>query len=127
MVDVPPEILLVPLIGHTRGHAGVAVQSPRGWMLLAGDAYFFHGEMDVEHPRCTPGLRLYQTMMEKDRAARLQNQRRLRELKRRHGESVDIFCSHDLSEFEHAAHRTAQVPAEAPAAFGLPSFGQAVG
>lgn len=127
MSGVPPEILLVPLIGHTRGHAGVAVQSPRGWMLLAGDAYFFHGEMDVDHPHCTAGLRLYQTMMEKDRMLRLQNQHRLRQLKRRHGETVDIFCSHDLREFERAAHRTSQVPAHAPAAFGLPTLGQAVG
>src|SRR5690606_15327532 len=65
---VPPEILLVPLPGHTFGHAGVAVRGRRGWMLLAGDAYFFRGEMDAERPWCTPGLRLYQWMMEKDRA-----------------------------------------------------------
>ena len=35
-------------------------------------------EMDVEKPWCTPGLRLYQTMLEKDRRARLRNQQRLR-------------------------------------------------
>ncbi|MEY2933915.1 MAG: hypothetical protein RL033_4664 [Pseudomonadota bacterium] len=122
MAEVPPEILLVPLIGHTLGHAGVAVQSPRGWMLLAGDAYFHHAEMDLERPYCPPGLRLYQAMMDTDRVARVQNQRRLRELKRRHGETVDVFCSHDLREFERAAHRTAQVPAAVPAAFGLPGY-----
>ncbi len=127
MDGVPPEILLVPLLGHTHGHAGVAVQSPRGWMLLAGDAYFFHGEMDLLHPHCTPGLRLYQTMMEKDRPLRLQNQRRLRELKKRHGETVDLFCSHDLREFERAAQRTAQTPAEAPVSFDLTALGHAVG
>src|SRR4051812_2601303 len=37
---LPPEILLVPLIGHTHGHAGVAVHAANGWRLLAGDAYF---------------------------------------------------------------------------------------
>jgi ABC-type proline/glycine betaine transport system ATPase subunit len=67
-------------------------------------------------------LRLYQAMMDTDRVARVQNQRRLRELKRRHGETVDVFCSHDLREFERAAHRTAQVPAAVPAAFGLPGY-----
>ena len=37
---LPPEILLIPLHGHTRGHSGVAVQSKSGWLLHAGDAYF---------------------------------------------------------------------------------------
>ena len=42
---LPPDILLVPLIGHTFGHAGVAVRRDRDWLLLAGDAYFFHAEL----------------------------------------------------------------------------------
>jgi glyoxylase-like metal-dependent hydrolase (beta-lactamase superfamily II) len=109
---VPPEIALIPLIGHTHGHAGVAVQSDSGWVLLAGDAYFFHAEMNLTRPRCTPGLRLYQTMMEKDRQARLQNQNRLRALERAHGREVDLFCSHDVTEFERHAGRSARIPAE---------------
>jgi glyoxylase-like metal-dependent hydrolase (beta-lactamase superfamily II) len=116
MEGVPPEILLVPLIGHTHGHAGVAVQSSQGWKLLAGDAYFFHGEMDLDRPWCTPGLRFYQFMLEKDRKARLQNQARLRELRRHHGGEVELFCSHDVAEFERCAARPAGVPAEALAA-----------
>jgi len=35
LVGVPLEILLVPLIGHTHGRAGVAVQASTGWKLLA--------------------------------------------------------------------------------------------
>jgi glyoxylase-like metal-dependent hydrolase (beta-lactamase superfamily II) len=102
---VPPEILLVPLPGHTLGHAGVAVERAGGsWTLQAGDAYFYHAEMDLARPRCTPGLRFYQWMMEQDRGARLQNQQRLRELKRDHGKSVRIMSSHDVREFESAAH-----------------------
>jgi glyoxylase-like metal-dependent hydrolase (beta-lactamase superfamily II) len=108
---LPPEILLVPLVGHTLGHAGVAVRRDDDWLLLAGDAYFYHAEMDPERPRCTPGLRLYQTLMEKDRPARLLNQRRLRELKRAHGPQVTIVCSHDVREFEHAAGRPYDAPA----------------
>lgn len=60
---LPPEIVLVPLPGHTLGHAGVAIQTPAGWLLNAGDAYFFRGEMDVDRPHCTPGLAGYQRMM----------------------------------------------------------------
>jgi glyoxylase-like metal-dependent hydrolase (beta-lactamase superfamily II) len=104
---VPPEILLVPLVGHTVGHAGVAVERTGGsWILQAGDAYFYHAEMDVERPRCTPGLRFYQWMMEQDRPARLRNQQRLRDLKREHPKAVRIISSHDVMEFEGTAHRS---------------------
>lgn len=53
--SLPPEIALVPLLGHTLGHAGVAVHRGDKWLLQAGDAYFFHAEMDPQRPRCTPG------------------------------------------------------------------------
>lgn len=108
--DLPPEILLVPLPGHTHGHAGVAVTGPNGsWLLLTGDAYFHHAEMDLERPWCTPGLRFYQTLMEKDRHLRLANQERLRELRRTQS-SVALFCSHDPLEFERLSGRTMETP-----------------
>lgn len=97
---LPPEILMVPLPGHTFGHAGVAIDTGHGWVLNAGDAYFYRGEMDLEHTRCTPGLRGYQMLMEVDRKRRLGNQSRLRDLKRRHGGEVTVFCSHDQIELE---------------------------
>jgi glyoxylase-like metal-dependent hydrolase (beta-lactamase superfamily II) len=106
VAGVSSEVLLVPLCGHTLGHAGVAVRRLGDWLLLAGDAYFYRGEMDLKRPHCRPGLAMYQTLMEKDRRARLANQRRLRELRRRHGGEVTILCSHDVVEFEAAAgHR----------------------
>jgi hypothetical protein len=56
--------------------------------------------MDADHPYCTPGLKLYQSLLETDRAARLATQARLRTLKREHGPEVLIFCAHDLKELE---------------------------
>lgn len=111
---LPPELLLVPLIGHTFGHGGIAIQRDAGWLLLAGDAYFYHAEMDLERPWCTPGLRAYQTMMEKDRKARLANQARLRELRRSQQGRVEIFCSHDVLEFERLAGHPERTPAAPP-------------
>ena len=107
---LPPEILLVPLPGHTHGHAGVAVRHDGRWLLLTGDAYFFHREMDPHDAWCTPGLRFYQTLMEKDRGERLRNQRRLRELRRSHGDAVRLFCSHDPHEYEELSGRTMGTP-----------------
>jgi len=114
--DLPglgPDLLMVPLPGHTYGHAGVAVREEGRWKLLVGDAYFHEDEMDLRQPRCTPGLRLYQAMLEKDRPARLFNQRRLRALKRNHADEVVVFSGHDLAEYERLSGRSGRVPAEA--------------
>lgn len=99
---LPPEVLMIPLPGHTHGHAGIAIHGGTGWLLQAGDAYFHHREMEPE-PWCTPGLRLYQTLMEKDRRSRLDNQARLRRLAQ--GGEVEVFCAHDPHEFERLAGR----------------------
>jgi glyoxylase-like metal-dependent hydrolase (beta-lactamase superfamily II) len=102
------------LIGHTLGHAAVAIRHGEGWRMLAGDAYFHYREMDLKEPWCTPGLRAYQWLMDKDRRARLMNQRRLRELRATHPE-VDIFCSHDPTEFQRLARRSmAELPEPVP-------------
>ena len=97
---LPPEILMVPMPGHTWGHAGVAIASDDGWVLNAGDAYFYRRELDSDRRRCTPGLRIYQRLMDTDRELRFANQERLRDLKRDHGGEVTIFCSHDQKELE---------------------------
>lgn len=109
MQGLPPEILLVPLVGHTFGHAGVAIRADDGWLLMAGDAYFYHREMDSE-PWCTPGLRFYQTLMEKDRKARLENQARLRALVNGRGDRVQVMSAHDPVEFERARLGSTALP-----------------
>ena len=49
-------MLLVPLAGHTWGHSGVAIaEDGGGWLLHAGDAYFYRGEVGSEHYECPPG------------------------------------------------------------------------
>ena len=69
---LPDDLLLVPLPGHSRGHTAVAVRAQPAtgsgpqWLLHAGDAYFFHGEIDPAHPRTPPGLRLFQTVLQTD-------------------------------------------------------------
>jgi glyoxylase-like metal-dependent hydrolase (beta-lactamase superfamily II) len=95
---LPPEILIIPLAGHTRGHTGIAVRSDAGWLLHAGDAYFSAREM--VDGSCPPGLSLFQRTAEFDRKARLENQARLRELSKA-GE-VRVFCAHDPDELASA-------------------------
>jgi glyoxylase-like metal-dependent hydrolase (beta-lactamase superfamily II) len=102
---LPPEILMIPLPGHTLGHAGIAVREANGWLLHAGDAYFYREEVRRPDRRCTPGLRFYQTLMEVDRASRLRNQARLRALSIEHADEVRLICGHDPVEFERSAER----------------------
>jgi glyoxylase-like metal-dependent hydrolase (beta-lactamase superfamily II) len=88
------EILLVPLLGHSRGHTGVAVKRGDGWLLHCGDAYFHHGE--VRTPPCAPrGITAFAAFSQAEGDARRNNRDRLRELARRHGDEVELICSHD--------------------------------
>jgi glyoxylase-like metal-dependent hydrolase (beta-lactamase superfamily II) len=111
---LPPEILLVPLPGHTPGHAGVAMQVDGGWKLLAGDAYFHHAQLDPLAPHCPPGLAMFQRLMATSGSKRRHNVERLRELQRDHARRVTLFCSHDPIEFERLAGRPLGEPADAP-------------
>ncbi len=98
------EILLVPLIGHSRGHTAVAIRRDGGWLMHCGDAYFHKGEMQTP-PSCPPMLRLFQNLTAADNKARKANQERLRELASRHGDEVTLFCSHNPHELEREQRR----------------------
>ncbi len=95
---LPPEILLVPLPGHTLGHAGVAVKGPRGWLLHAGDAYFSRAEMH-EGRSAPPLLGAYESMMAADREAAKESFGRLQTFLSAPDADVAVFCTHDPVEF----------------------------
>ena len=96
---LPPEILLVPLPGHSAGHAGVAVQGPRGWMLHAGDSYFNRAEVHAEPPGCPAGAAAYERFMAWDGRLARANQARLRTLLAEPDASLAVFCTHDPVEY----------------------------
>jgi glyoxylase-like metal-dependent hydrolase (beta-lactamase superfamily II) len=93
---VGEDVLLVPLFGHTAGHAGIVVPSPDGErrILHAGDAYFSRFELD-QQPYCPPAIDLMQRALSIDETLRLDNQRRLRTLARKPGGTVDVINAHD--------------------------------
>lgn len=93
---LPPEILLVPLLGHTRGHMGVAVQTEKGWLLHAGDAYYNSVELgDGPVPSLLVGFR---KAVAHDDEKRAQNVARLARLAREHRGEVTVFSAHDEAE-----------------------------
>ena len=92
---------MLPLPGHTLSQAGVAVRRRDGrWLLHAGDAYFYRGEVRGVRRCCTPGLRAYQMLMNTDGRQQLANQERIRKLSMDQREGVQVICSHDPVEFE---------------------------
>jgi glyoxylase-like metal-dependent hydrolase (beta-lactamase superfamily II) len=100
---LPDDILLIPLRGHTPGHSGVAVRLADRWLLHAGDAYFYHGEIDADPPVSHPLFDLVQENAQADRDLRLDALQRLRTLHREHGGEVEIFSAHDPWEFRRYA------------------------
>jgi glyoxylase-like metal-dependent hydrolase (beta-lactamase superfamily II) len=112
---LPPEILLIPLAGHTPGHAGIAIQTSEGWLLHAGDAYFYRHEMNATNRHCTPGLRAYQILMEINRKTRFHNQDRLYALSCDQTNNVHLFCSHDAIELKTFTDPSHTNPSNVPA------------
>ena len=93
------DIALVPLLGHTRGHCGVAVRGPGGWLLHCGDAYFHADQMRPDREACSRGLWAFQRLMALDNAARQVNVNRLRALAQDRRSEIRLFSAHDPSEF----------------------------
>ncbi len=102
---VEPEVLMIPLAGHSVGHTAVAVRDGEGWMLHCGDGYFNRSEMATP-PSAPPGIAAFQRIIAADNKARMANQERLRELLADHGEDVRIFCAHDHVELEREQARS---------------------
>lgn len=96
--DVAPGLLLVPLPGHTPGHAGVAVPTREGWLLHVGDAAL--DARSLRTGRVRLDVRLRQTLIAQDPLTMHRTQRRLRALAL--DPEVRIVNSHDLSLFEEA-------------------------
>ncbi|WP_394672504.1 MBL fold metallo-hydrolase [Limnobacter sp.] len=98
------DLLMVPLIGHTRGHVGVAVkqgnESGSKWLLHCGDAYFHRSEVALKHEDPMPaGVAFFEKLVQTLPAERVATQARLRELVKSSGDEVELFCAHDPVEY----------------------------
>ena len=98
--DRNPDVLVIPLPGHTPGHCGIAVRTAGQWLLHAGDSYFFHGQ--IQTPPLPPPVALgfFQRKTDTNQAQRMANQERLRALNASHGTEITIFNSHDPQEYD---------------------------
>lgn len=96
--EIAPGLLLVPLPGHTRGHAGYAIDTGGRWLLHAGDAFYFHGSLDGRSP--VPMVaKIQERLLAFDHIQVRRNHARLGELVVRDGHELDVICSHDPALF----------------------------
>jgi len=105
--DREPDVLLIPLFGHTPGHCGVAVRRGDRWLLHAGDSHYAHRQIETPARPAPPALGFFQGRGDSDRAARLANQERLRVLAASHSDRVTVICSHDPDDFDRCRAATA--------------------
>jgi len=95
---IPPEILLVPLVGHTRGHAGVAIKDGDNYLFHCGDAYNSHLQVHPYFPKTPAFIKVYERFAQVDYKKHNNCITRLRKLKENHPE-IKLFCAHDPFEF----------------------------
>jgi glyoxylase-like metal-dependent hydrolase (beta-lactamase superfamily II) len=96
---LPPEILALPMPGHSHGHASIAVDTGHGWLVHAGDAYFHRSVIERGDAAGVPwALRCVERLIASDYASVRANHARLAELAKQ--ADVTVFSSHDPVEFE---------------------------
>lgn len=104
LTQVAPRLVLVPMPGHSRGHAAVAVDAGSRWVLHAGDAFYHRGEVDGSPvPRV---MTMSQALLAWDRAQVRANRERLAELHGRAEPDLQVVCAHDPVMLEEARERS---------------------
>lgn len=95
------EINIVPLVGHTYGHSGIAIKQDENWLMHCGDAYFSRHQLSDDPSQMPLVMQIFERNVQTDKKQRLDSLAQLQKLKREHPE-IDLFCAHDPIEFaEH--------------------------
>jgi glyoxylase-like metal-dependent hydrolase (beta-lactamase superfamily II) len=97
---LPPEILLVPLPGHTRGHCGVAINRGDGWLLHCGDAYYIKEELR-RRGKAPAGVRRFRRFAHINFTKAMSQVERLKELLNNDKAKVSMIAAHDQYEYRN--------------------------
>ena len=114
---LPSEILVLPMPGHSRGHAAIAVDTGHGWLVHAGDAYFHRSVTERGDTSGMPwALRAVERFIAFDYKRVRTNHAFFAEIAKHN--DVTVFSSHDPIEYERlrAASRESTVRSQQHAA-----------
>jgi glyoxylase-like metal-dependent hydrolase (beta-lactamase superfamily II) len=96
---LPPELLALPMPGHSPGHAAIAVDTGHGWLVHAGDAYFHRSVTERGDASGTPWvLRCVERLIASDYESVRANHALLEKLAKR--DDVTVFSAHDPIEYD---------------------------
>lgn len=98
---IKADLGIVPLIGHTPGHAGVLINSERT-ILHVGDLYYHSSELSSvnnNYAKLSKALAY-------NNEARLKNLRRIVELKEKKTTEIQFISSHDHDQWEVLHHHS---------------------
>ncbi|MGW1196214.1 hypothetical protein ACWD4B_10230 [Streptomyces sp. NPDC002536] len=84
------------------------------WLLHAGDAYMYHGELEHTPPLSHPALDPVHQGAQTDAAARVTARDRLRALHRDRADAVTVFSAHDPWELARLTTLTGQGVSDGP-------------
>jgi glyoxylase-like metal-dependent hydrolase (beta-lactamase superfamily II) len=105
LAGLPPEILALPMPGHSGGHAAIAVDTGRGWLVHAGDAYFHRSVLERADASATPwALRRIERFIAVDYRRVRANHAALAALSRH--DDITVFSAHDPVEYEQLRKRS---------------------
>ncbi|WP_299577436.1 MBL fold metallo-hydrolase [uncultured Williamsia sp.] len=91
-IDTREQVYLVPMPGHTHGHAAVVIQDPaRGWLIAAGDAAM-HRNSITPGPAAPWPARAAERALAMNTGRVAENHHLLSELA---AKGHRVFCSHD--------------------------------
>jgi len=105
LAEIDDGVVLIPLPGHTRGHAAVAVDTGGRWIFHAGDAFYDRSVLQ-RTGRQPLVLTVQEWFVAHDWPRLRANQERLAELHRTDPD-VLVISAHDPALFEHARARGA--------------------
>lgn len=99
-----PEVYLIPLHGHTRGHCGVAVRTEGGWLFHCGDAASPFQRAADPHRLSSDHQRLDVLHGGVTRWLIGPHVPQIRQLVQEHGDQVEVISGHDVHRYRaHAS------------------------
>lgn len=88
---------MIPLLGHSQGHSGVAIKQHDGWLFFCGDAYYSHLQLDPKNR--LPTLDKLECFFAEDNHMRVENLHKIQQLAQNE-KNIEIICAHDPVELE---------------------------
>lgn len=93
------EFVMIPIVGHTKGHCGVSVRIDEKWLLNCGDVYGYFRQINPWQPYKHPCGRLMEMIITTGFKMPRHNWVCIKNLQREYGDMIQVYCSHDAHEY----------------------------